>query len=356
MANLGGMMAVFCTNPLNDARWPGLLERHADASIFHTREWLEALYRTYGYEPVVYTTSSPASDLTDAIVFCKVNSWLTGKRMVSLPFSDHCQPLIDSADALHEILEKLQSDQTEQQRKYIELRPLHMDEDWLLENGSLAESDTYFFHCLNLKPTPNELMQGFHKDCIQRPIRRAQRENLTFKEGTSDELQSAFYHMLLMTRRRHQLPPQPKQWFRNLQQCLGERSKIRIAFKTDQPIAAIVTLSYKNKHYYKYGCSDPRHKNLGGTVALLWRAMQEARQDGAQEFDMGRSSIDNTGLTTFKDRWGTMRRRMSYFRSANVCTHDTTEGWKMRVAKQVFSHLPNPMLTLAGNLLYKHMG
>ena len=93
MANLGGMMAVFCTNPLNDARWPEFLERHPDASIFHTRAWLEALYRTYGYEPVAYTTSGPASDLTDAIVFCKVDSWLTGKRLVSLPFFEHLMNL-----------------------------------------------------------------------------------------------------------------------------------------------------------------------------------------------------------------------------------------------------------------------
>lgn len=349
-------MAVFSINPLNDARWPQLSERHAEASIFHTREWLEALYRTYGYEPIAYTTCSPASDLSNAIVFCKVNSWLTGKRLVSLPFSDHCQPLIDSPSALDEILETLQSDQAKQQRKYIELRPLHIDENWLLEDKSLVESESYFFHCLNLKPNSDELMGNFHKDCIQRPIRRAEREGLTFQEGSSEELQSAFYDLLLMTRRKHQLPPQPKDWFRNLRLCLGKRLKIRVACKNDQPIAAIVTLSHKNRHYYKYGCSDPRYKNLGGTVALLWRAMQEARQDGAQEFDMGRCSIDNAGLTTFKDRWGTVRRKMSYYRSSGISVRASTEGWKMKAAKQIFSRLPNPLLTLAGNFLYKHMG
>jgi hypothetical protein len=349
-------MAVFCTNPLNDARWLALLERHPDASIFHTREWLEALYHTYRYEPVAYTTSRPASDLENAIVFCKVDSWLTGKRLVSLPFSDHCQPLMDSSGALYEILERLQSDQSKQGWKYIELRPLSMGEDWMLENSSLSESDAYFFHRLNLKPTINELMQHFHKDCIQRPIRRAQREGLTFKEGSSDELLSAFYAMLLMTRRKHQLPPQPKQWFRNLRERLGKRIKIRIAFNNDQPIAAIVTLSYKNKHYYKYGGSDPRYKSLGGTVALLWRAMLEAKENGAQEFDMGRSDIDNPGLTTFKDRWGSERRKICYLRSTDTWAHGGTEGWKMRFAKQVFSHLPDPILALAGNLLYKHIG
>ena len=87
-------MAVYKIDPLSDPRWPEFLQRHPDAAIFHTPEWIEALRRTYGYEPVVYTTSSPGSDLTNGIPFCRINSWLTGRRLVSLPFSDHCQQMI----------------------------------------------------------------------------------------------------------------------------------------------------------------------------------------------------------------------------------------------------------------------
>ena len=41
----------------------------------------------------------PAADdgeLANGIVFCRVESRLTGRRLVSLPFSDHCDPLVDS--------------------------------------------------------------------------------------------------------------------------------------------------------------------------------------------------------------------------------------------------------------------
>jgi hypothetical protein len=34
------------------------------------------------------------------LVFCRVRSWLTGRRSISLPFSDHCEPLVESHEAL----------------------------------------------------------------------------------------------------------------------------------------------------------------------------------------------------------------------------------------------------------------
>ena len=82
--------------PLTDPRWAELVKRHPRSSVFHTREWLEALHRTYGYEPVAMTTCSPDA-LTNAVVFCRVESRLTGRRLVSLPFSDHCELLVEDS-------------------------------------------------------------------------------------------------------------------------------------------------------------------------------------------------------------------------------------------------------------------
>ena len=88
---------VHTFNPLNDPRWENFVDRHPQASVFHGRGWLEALWRTYGYEPVVYSTDSPSGELTNGVVLCRVNSWLTGRRLVSLPFTDHCEPLVQDA-------------------------------------------------------------------------------------------------------------------------------------------------------------------------------------------------------------------------------------------------------------------
>src|SRR5262245_25827296 len=86
-------LMVHRVDHVRDRRWPEFLKRDSRASVFHSSEWLEALRRTYAYEPTVLTTSAPGEDLVNGLVFCRIRSWLTGTRIVSVPFSDHCEPL-----------------------------------------------------------------------------------------------------------------------------------------------------------------------------------------------------------------------------------------------------------------------
>jgi len=90
------VMAIYRIDPLHDPRWDDFLEEHPRASVFHTRAWLQALRATYGYEPVAFTNTVPGTALTNAIVFCRIKSFLTGSRLVSVPFADHCDPLVGS--------------------------------------------------------------------------------------------------------------------------------------------------------------------------------------------------------------------------------------------------------------------
>src|SRR5271156_3348503 len=56
--------------PLADRRWDDLVARHRHASVVHHRGWLEALSRTYGYEPLVLTNSPAGSALESGMVVC----------------------------------------------------------------------------------------------------------------------------------------------------------------------------------------------------------------------------------------------------------------------------------------------
>jgi CelD/BcsL family acetyltransferase involved in cellulose biosynthesis len=347
-------MAVYRLDPLTDPRWLELLERHPSASAFHTPGWLRALQRTYQYEPVVYTTTPPGRELENGIAFCRVKSWLTGRRLVSLPFSDHCQPLVDDASDMAE----LEADLAREQKngmKYIELRPLKSPVG--IENFGQGES--YAFHEVELKGTEEELFSTFHKRSTQRNIKKAEKEGLTYLEGKSPEIRKMFYAMMIMTRRRHQVPPQPAEWFANVLDCMGEGAKIWIALKECQPVAGECTLFYKQTLVYKYGCSDPDYSNLGGTCALFWRAMREAKSHGATLFDLGRSDLDNQGLVSFKDHWGARRSNLTYYRLPTPVPAPAISAEKSlpsRMAHSVFAALPDPLFIFAGRALYRHRG
>lgn len=324
--------------------------------MFHTVGWLQALQRTYQYQPTVFTTSPPNGELKNGLVFCGINSWITGRRLVSLPFSDHCEPLCDSTEDLNFLIRYLQSTLEHQNWRYLESRPISGNFGHTSNTNSFLPVGIYFLHILDLRPDLDELFRNLDKDCIQRRIHRAERAVLIEKCGATDDLLKEFYGLFVLTRSRHRLPPIPFTWFRNLVQCQTEALQIRLAYKDRIPVAAILTLRFKDTVYYKYGCSDARFKHLGATPWLLWRAIAAAKSNGAVEFDMGRTEKQNTGLIVFKNRWVRQSKQLVYWKYPDTSTLDLVDGWKMRMAKRVFSCMPDRLLTIAGKLIYRHIG
>jgi hypothetical protein len=305
---------------------------------------------------VVYTTSSPAGELKNGIVFCRIRSWVTGSRMVSLPFSDHCEPLVDSPEELEFLVECLQAEMEHQEWKYLEVRPVNGSFNPKDSEGSFRTTEHYYLHRLCLRSEIGDIFRGLHKDSVQRRIRRAERAGLLCECGRSDTLLKDFYGLWLLTRSRHHLPPQPYAWFRNLVDCLDGSLDIRVAYKEQVPIAAILTLRFRDTIYYKYGCSSIEFKNLGAIALLLWRAIRDSKAAGAEHFDLGRSEVDNKGLITFKDHWAGSRTGMVYWRYPGQDPRTGSEGWKMKAVKQVFARMPHRFLALTGKLIYRHIG
>jgi CelD/BcsL family acetyltransferase involved in cellulose biosynthesis len=345
-------LPTYTLNPLTDRRWQALLHKHPSASVFHAPGWLSALQRTYGYEPVVMTTCPPEAELTNGVPLCRVKSVFTGARWVSVPFSDHCEPLASSPIELDGLLTSIADLRASARYKYAELRPLHAAPG---ASTGFSASTRFVKHKLLLAHNPAEVFGRFSKDCIQRKIRRADREHLSYEEGRSEGLVNEFYRLQLMTRRRHHLPPQPMAWFHQLIAGLGETVKVRVAFKNGVGIASIITIQYKDTMVYKYGCSDARYHNLGGLPMLLWKAIEDAIGHNLREFDFGRSDLDNEGLAIFKDRWGASRSLLTYWTSPSI-PHRAQKSYTGRLARRAFAYVPAGLQAFSGRLLYKHVG
>jgi hypothetical protein len=346
-------VTVYRLDPLTDPRWPRFVESHADASVFHTRGWLEALRRTYGYEPLAFTTSPPHAELSSGIAVCRISSWLTGRRLVSLPFADHCEPLTASPSDGSTLIASLRDFATADNCGYLEIRPRAA----ALDDAGLVPSGSFAFHHVDLRPPIADLFGRLHKSTIQRKIRRAEQAGLGYERGTSESLLRQFYDLMVLTRRRHTLPPQPIAWFRNLVTCLGDRLTIRVATLDGRPVASVLTLSHGRTLVYKYGCSDAAFHHLGSMPFVLWKVIEEAKAIGMDELDLGRSDWDNTGLITFKDRWGAVRSTVTYLRG-NIARRKTgghTE-YGASLARRAFARMPDRFLTTAGRLLYRHIG
>jgi hypothetical protein len=300
----------------------------------------------------VFTTSKEGA-LENGVVFCHIRSWITGNRLVSLPFSDHCAPLAADKE-LSIILDAVSEYRKQRGYRYSELRPLPGVDGWG-EESVFAANEKFTLHTIDLCDDAATIYRNFHDSCIRRKIKRAEKEKLTVESGNSDELLDKFRHLLLLTRRRHKLPPQPAKWFSNLARCLGSNLKIYLASKDGIPAASIFTISYNKTLMYKYGCSDAQFHNLGGMPLLFWKAIQEGKQAGMQCFDLGRSSAEDPGLLAFKGHLGGIASPLIYYRDApSNRGSEAPDQPRMQWARNTLARLPEPLLVGAGNLLYRH--
>jgi hypothetical protein len=337
--------------PLQDVRWNELLNRSPGASVFHTHAWLDALHRTYGYASEGFTTSPPEGALQNAIVISRVKSWITGSRLVSIAFADACQPLVSSGQELQSLVSAIQDVCREEGHNYVEFRWLNTDVPNSIDG--LKPDTSYTYHVMNIREELGTIFRAFHKSCIQGKIRRAEKEQLEYEAGSSDQMLREFYRLLILTRRRHGLPPQPFAWFRNLRDCFGESFQVRVARKTGRPLASILTLRYKRSLVYKYGCSDARFHHLGPMPWLFWRAVQEAKEQSLSEFDLGRSDLTDHGLIAFKDHLGASAAALTNYRYPREAAR--ASSYVLRLGKAC-EYLPPSILRAAGTLLYRHVG
>ncbi|HKY49733.1 MAG TPA: GNAT family N-acetyltransferase [Candidatus Limnocylindria bacterium] len=335
-------------DPLADPRWRDLVDRHPRASAFHTPQWLEALRRTYGFVPRAY--ASEGADLGDAILFCGVTSWLTGRRLVSLPFSDHCEPLVDGPERLRELLGDVATDARRGGWRYVQVRPRSAT---VLVDGFERDEDNWLY-TIDLARDHEAIFAAIKKN-NRYDIRRAERSGLRPIVGRDRTFVRAYFRLHAMTRSTQGVPPQPYTWFENLADCLGDMIEIHLLLDGDTPIAGLVTIRFRDQLMLKYSASDPLRDRLGMGKSLVWRSICDAKERGATTLDWGRCEPDNAGLAQFKERFGAVRSELVYLRSPGAAPKRERSSWVSTAARRVVPRLPIRVLTAAGRVAYRHV-
>ena len=101
--------------------WNELILKFNDYSFFHTKEWAKVLNDSYNYTPR-YFLAFDNNHLVGIVPLVFIGSWLTGKRAVSLPFSDYCGPLFKPDLEPSKISQKMHLICRKEKYKYIEFR------------------------------------------------------------------------------------------------------------------------------------------------------------------------------------------------------------------------------------------
>lgn len=280
----------------------------------------------------------------------QIESWLTGRRGVGLPFTDECAPLGKDTASVQALFAQVSTYAKQQDWKYLEFRGGRS------LFGDVPVSTEFLGHQLNLAEGEAAVFSRTDSS-TRRAVRKGEESKLTVESSQTLAAVRAFYGLLCLTRKRHGLPAQPFRFFAQIHQHVLAQNQgcVFLARKGTTPVAGAVFFHFGRTVVYKYGASDERFQQLRANNLVMATAIKSYIKQGFEILDFGRTSLSNEGLRRFKLGWGTVERTIEYVRydlakGMFVTVRDEAFGWYNRV----FQVLPVSVSRLAGAVLYQH--
>lgn len=342
--------------PETTTGWDDFARECADATIYHRPEWREVIARSYGFLPYLLTLAGANGEIDAALPLFLVHSRLTGRRLVSLPYTNAAGPLhrpgVDTAPLFAAAVELARQESC----RYVEVRGQPGQD--AASFPDFEQSDYFGSFLLNLEPGLDAIRGRFDKRA-RRGIAKAEKSGVVVRFGADLDAVREFYRLNLLTRRKHGVPPQPFRFFETLWTLLrpGREIEVLLAESDQRAIAGMILLTNKDRVIYAYGASDQRCLRFAPNHALFDTAIRWSIESGYRSFDFGRTSPDNEGLMEFKRQWGARCLPLPYYywpgRDGFASVSET--GLKYRCFTALWRRLPLAATSVLGPALYRNL-
>lgn len=344
-------MNIICTNPLTDSLWQKLVKQHS-SDVFHSPEWVGVLARTYDFSPQALVVLDEAGQPRSGIAYCRIED-INAPRIVSLPFSDFCDPLVAYENDWNCLLDALLAEDCP-----IAFRCLHNDIP--LHHQKLALVNRAKWHSVDLQADIDMLWHGLHSSA-RRAIKKAKRDGVVVQIAQQKEVLRAFYEMHLGVRKyKYHLLAQPYCFFEHIWDHFieKERGVLMVAVYRDEIIGGVMFLEWQNKLYYKFNASNPAYISLRPNDLLVWAGIKYGQAKGYNYLDFGLSDWDQEGLLRYKRKFATEEKTISFLRY----TPNGTQTLQAQQLRSLLPHLtalftdeavPDQVTERAGEILYR---
>jgi len=306
------LLRVFQIDPYEDARWEALVNAHPDALIYHHPAWLRVLEEAFGYKPFHLGCEDARGQLRGILPLFATHGLFTGYMYSSLPrtpiggtlaLDDNAQSLLLQAAIQHtsknagaQLQIKVQTD---------ELPEAVVDE---LVGGPWRET-----YVVDLPERPDPLHIGntrSHTHHIRWAIHQAEQQGIEVQLAETEQELRAWYQVYLETMRKVCVPPRPYRFFQIAWHHLKARGLLWLLVAKrsqgghSQIVAGTLYLLFGQTIFCAYNGRSLGDTSLHSNDAIHWRAIHDAYAGGFRYYDLGEVSKGNTGLATFKSKWG----------------------------------------------------
>jgi len=339
--------------------WDAFVERHPLGTVWHLSEWRNHLQ---GFFPHIRggfmaIRNRETGRIQAGLPFYEARSKLFGARIVSVPYATFSDPLISSAGDFPLLLEGVHLFGKETGVHHAEIRALGtVSNSWA--SGYII-GHRFKHHRLFIDSSVENLRENFCKRAITKKIIKAEQLNISIRK--QDEDFDLFIRLIAQGRRGLGLLPLPYGYFLSLRRHVLERHRtFMVAFHGGKPVGALLVFKCGRTHILESIAEIDSARNLGVNQLLYWRAIEEACADGAECISFGRTDLENTGLLTYKRRWGTVEENldirilfMQNQRKRGSSTYKIRSKYRDNV-RQFIRSCPMPVLQAFSNCFFRH--
>lgn len=333
--------------PADRARWDAFVDGASQATFFHRVAWSDLLQDGLGHRSH-YLYAEREGQVTGVLPLAEIRSRLFGHALISTPFCVYGGIVAEDAHSVSCLEQAAVALAEELGVDYLEMRerePCHADwpvKDLYVSFRKPIEAD----HESNLKAIPRK----------QRAmVRKGIKAGLS---ASHDRDLDTFYRVYSESVRNLGTPVLPYRYYAQLLETFGEDCEITVVRHGQQPLAAVMSVYFRDEVHPYYGGSVPAGRDLAANDFMYWSVMQRAVERGARLFDFGRSKRD-TGAYHFKKHWGFEPQPLPYayhlVRATHVPNISPTNA-KYRLFIKAWKHLPLPLSQRLGPWLAKDLG
>ena len=325
------------------------------ATIYHTPAWRDAIISTYGYQPM-YLGCLEGGDLRALLPLMHVRSWLTGRRLVSLPFANTCGP-IGAPECVAGLLGRALDLSAELGVKALEIRT--QADINPIEDPRFTGVSYFITSIVKLDSDPTKVWENFKDRNVRTEVRQAAKKGIEVRDAADLNDLKQFYAFFSSLRLKHGVPPQPYSFFRNLWLHLWPQNlHLHVAVHRGKPVAGLITLGFGSTLCAAYIGSAAAYRSYRVHQILFWKAIEMGCLRGYKAFDFLRTPKASKELRYFKERWNAFEVDLNYLYYPEVRGTASTveESAKYRLMTSALKRSPNFIGKAMGRVLYKHLG
>jgi FemAB-related protein (PEP-CTERM system-associated) len=261
--------------------------------------WLRILQRGLAHHPVLIEALVEERSV-GRLALARVESWLFGRMLVSLPYVNLAG--VQVASAGEERVPAALVDEAVRLAQAWDVRYLELRQTRPTAHPALTEASTAKVRMVRALPATPEALWDSFKSKLRSQIRSGQKRGLEVAWG-GEALVDAFYAVFARNMRDLGTPVYPRRLFLAILDEMAGDAELCVVRAGRRAVAAGLLVHGRGISEVPSASSLRAYNHTSANMVLYWNLLSRAIERGQHTFDFGRSSVGSSTYR-FKEQWG----------------------------------------------------